>query len=56
MPLHILIADDEATARLLLKSALETCGFRVSVAADGEEPSGARAPNAAGARKRRVRR
>lgn len=34
---RILVADDEATARLLLKAALEKAGYEVVVAADGEE-------------------
>ncbi|MBL8486344.1 MAG: EAL domain-containing protein [Rhodocyclaceae bacterium] len=34
---RILVADDEATARLLLKAALEKAGYEVALAADGEE-------------------
>ncbi len=36
-PLRILIADDEVTARMLLKATLEKAGFRVDVAVDGED-------------------
>lgn len=36
-PKRILIADDEATARLLLKAALEKSGFQVELAENGED-------------------
>jgi diguanylate cyclase (GGDEF)-like protein len=36
-PMRILIADDEVTARLLLKAALEKSGFEVDVSEDGEQ-------------------
>ncbi|MBM4131045.1 EAL domain-containing protein [bacterium] len=35
--LRVLVADDDATARLLMKAALEKAGFEVSLAADGAE-------------------
>jgi two-component system, cell cycle response regulator len=35
--LHVLIAEDEAVSRLLLKRTLESWGYRVSVARDGNE-------------------
>lgn len=35
--IHILVADDDPTARLLLRAALEQSGFTVSDAADGEQ-------------------
>ncbi len=35
--LHVLIAEDEAVSRLLLKRTLESWGYRVSVACDGDE-------------------
>jgi diguanylate cyclase (GGDEF)-like protein len=35
--LHVLIAEDEAVSRLLLKRTLESWGYRVSVAQDGDE-------------------
>src|SRR5206468_3222159 len=36
-PGTILVADDSITTRSLLRNALETSGFRVRVAADGDE-------------------
>jgi two-component system chemotaxis sensor kinase CheA len=36
-PRTILVADDSITTRLLLRSSLETSGFRVRTATDGEE-------------------
>ena len=33
----VLIADDEPTARLILKETLELAGFRVVLASDGIE-------------------
>jgi predicted signal transduction protein with EAL and GGDEF domain/FixJ family two-component response regulator len=36
-PLRILVADDEPTARRLMRAALEKAGFAVATAADGEE-------------------
>ncbi len=35
--LRVLIADDEAVSRLLLKRTLESSGYRVTVACDGDE-------------------
>ena len=35
-PIRILVADDDATARLLMCAALKKSGFEVSVAVDGE--------------------
>lgn len=35
--IHILVADDDPTARLLLRAALEQSGFTVSDAADGNQ-------------------
>ena len=34
---RVLIADDELTARLLMRAALEKSGFNVDMAEDGEE-------------------
>lgn len=36
-PMRILVADDELTARLLLRAALEKAGFQVFPAVDGED-------------------
>ena len=36
-PIRILVADDDATARLLMCAALKKSGFEVSVAVDGED-------------------
>jgi len=36
-PRHILIADDKASSRELLRSILEACGHTVAEAEDGEE-------------------
>jgi len=36
-PMHILVADDEPTARMLMSAALKKAGHDVSVAVDGED-------------------
>ena len=36
-PTRILIADDEPSARLVLKPALELCGYAVDLAVDGAD-------------------
>jgi CheY-like chemotaxis protein len=34
-PIHVLIVDDDAGSRLLMRRALERAGFTISEAADG---------------------
>src|SRR5438067_4342971 len=36
-PAHILIVDDEAVVRTLARTVLERAGYRVTLAADGDE-------------------
>jgi two-component system chemotaxis sensor kinase CheA len=36
-PREILVADDSVTSRMLVKNILETAGYKVTTAADGEE-------------------